>query len=92
VLDPVFEDRHDVGQFRHSDNGPGGRAEQVLVEDDPGRARDHRPPAASAGRRKVHDGVFDFGGDRRVCPALLEVVAQSAPFKGERNGGVVGFS
>jgi hypothetical protein len=26
------------------------------------------------------------------CPGLLEVVAQSAPFQGERNGGVVGFS
>jgi hypothetical protein len=83
VLDAAFEDGHDVGQFRHADNGPGSRPQQILIDDDPGRARDHRAPAAPDGRRNVHHGVLDFGDDRCVRPVLLELVAQYAPLQGE---------
>lgn len=71
VLEPVLQDRDDVGQLGYPDDRLRGRTEQLFVEHDAGGSRDHRAPAAAYRRGQFHHGVLDLADDRFVR-ALLD--------------------
>jgi hypothetical protein len=90
VIDALLENRDEIRQFGHADDGPRRGPRQMLVDHHTAGAGDHRAAAAADRRAQVHDRGFDLVDDRLAGALALELLARRPPLEIELSLGVVG--